>query len=430
MTNWVASFLQANTGIVIASRARHALHVQQGNDLIAHITGQPCHFFSNGIWQPIDTALVYDSKTDTYGAPGIPVRLKADGSVSVGAYSQKTLAVGVLDDAAKSFSAVATLPTGLVSDDSLIRETQDYRHVLTLKENGLREELILLTKPTLGKQEDWFVLETVITGKALPSGWTDDFSAEGMLFPPPFVVDAKGDTAQARRFFRNGRLYTGIQGSWLDTAAYPVTIDPDFAGSTADGGINGNNADYATARAVASSSSVVGTTIPLGQLSSPSPTVYRGFFKFDTSSIGAGSTVTQVNLKLVATTDQSLTDLDVQIVKQDWSAQDPIDATNREAAYDNCLSGTADDAIWRNTSGMSLNTQYASGNLSTAWPSKTGNTYYSLRSSRDFAGTAPTGNEFIYIASADHATEAYRPVLTVAYSAGGGGNPYYAYAQQ
>ncbi len=86
-----------------------------------------------------------------------------------------------------------------------------------------------------------------------------------------------------------------------------------------------------------------------------------------------------------------------------------------EPAYDNCLAGTADAAIWRNTSGMALNTPYQSGELSTSWITKGGTTYYSLRSSKDFAGTTPITLERITIAKEDHATAAYRPTLIIAY---------------
>jgi len=418
MANWTKVFLASQPSANIFKRARHSIHLRSGNDIIAHITGNPVHWLDNGgVWQPIDTALVYDLASDTYGAAGIPVRLKTDGSVSVGGYSQRTLRVGVLDNAAKTFAAIRVLPAGLPSSDQLIRETGFYRHVLTLKENGLREELVLLQKPPLAVLDDWLVLETAIAGLTLSDGWVDEWSTEGMYFTLPSVRDANGDIARAKRFFRNGRLYTGIQGSWLDKATYPVTIDPDFAGSTADGHITGTNATYETARSTSSSLSITAATMIVGQ--STGYNIRRFFVKFDTSSIGAGSTITQVNLKLVCTTDSSTTDFDVQIVKQDWSAQDPLSDANREAAYDNCLAGTADDAIWRNTSGIVENTQYASGNLATAWPSKTGNTYYSLRSDRDLASTTPTGGERITVAAAEHATEAYRPVLTVAYSAGG-----------
>lgn len=192
---------------------------------------------------------------------------------------------------------------------------------------------------------------------------------------------------------------------------YPVVIDPDFAGDAADGEVQGANADINTARATSTGSNLTSVNTGVGQYMAY--TIMRSYLKFDTSAIGAGSTITQVNLKLVCVSDGSATDFDVQIVKQDWSAQDPIVFGTREAAYDGSLAGTADANIWRNTSGMSINTQYTSGNLATDWPSKIGNTYYSLRSSRDKAGTTPTGNEYIYLAATENATAAYRPVLVV-----------------
>ncbi len=206
---------------------------------------------------------------------------------------------------------------------------------------------------------------------------------------------------------------------WLAKAVYPIVIDPDFTESTNDGFIRGQDTSYAIARSTSGYFDIAGTTIRVGQLfSSPNYSVWRGFLKFDTSAIGAGSVVNQVNLNLVATNDNSSTDFDVQIVKQVWSAQDPLTSGNKETAYDNCLSGTLDSSIWRNTSGMSLNTQYVSGNLDNSWINKVGNTYYSLRSSRDYSNTTPTGGEDIQIASQDNSTVAYRPTLTVVYSAG------------
>jgi hypothetical protein len=50
---------------------------------------------------------------------------------------------------------------------------------------------------------------------------------------------------------------------------------------------------------------------------------------------------------------------------------------------------------------------------------KTGNTYYSLRSAEDYNNSAPTDDELISLASQDHATAGYRPILTVAYTSGG-----------
>ena len=147
----------------------------------------------------------------------------------------------------------------------------------------------------------------------------------------------------------------------------------------------------------------------------------RPFLAFNTSATPDDATITQVNLKLVCIVDNSDTDFDVQIIKQDWSAWfgDLANATKREAAWDACLAGTADASIWRNTSGMSINTAYTSGNLATDWVNKTGYTYYSLLSSRDKGANEPSGKEYISIASGNNTTEAYRPVLTVTYTEAG-----------
>jgi len=206
---------------------------------------------------------------------------------------------------------------------------------------------------------------------------------------------------------------------WLVDVVYPVVIDPDFSAQTADGQIRGLNATYATARSTSDSFNATNNYFFLGQRRySSNYYVFRGFLKFDTASLPDGSKINQVNLKLVCQADFSVTaDFDVQIVKQDWSAQDPLSDANRETAYDDALSGTADGNIWRNTNGIVEGTQYTSGNLSTSWPSKTGSTYYSLRSSLDKSGTAPAaGNERIAISTAEHPTAGNRPVLAIDYN--------------
>jgi hypothetical protein len=213
-------------------------------------------------------------------------------------------------------------------------------------------------------------------------------------------------------------------------AVYPVTVDPSpltQVSDTADGRVYGSSTVYATSRSTSAGFFSTTSTLHVGQHYYFDGEVdywydiNRSFLKFDTSSLPNDCTITQVNLKLTLSSDFSSTDFDVQIVKQDWSGQDPLAAGTSEAAYDGCLAGTADDAIWRNTSGVVFNTEYTSGNLAIAWPSKTGATYYSLRSSRDFGNNAPTSEEYISVYSANDATAGYRPSLVVAYNEAGGG---------
>ena len=190
------------------------------------------------------------------------------------------------------------------------------------------------------------------------------------------------------------------------------------------GGIYGSSATYATARTT-STALYSNDRYYVGQvLNTEVYYVYRYFLKFDTSVIPDGDTITQVNMKLVTLEDSSNNDFDIVIKKADWSPYDPADADNRESIYDLILSAGADDNIWRNTNGISINTQYTSGNLSVAWVNKSGSSYYGLLSSRDISATPPTAgsgaSEVERIASQSHATVAYRPILTIVHTPGGG----------
>lgn len=240
----------------------------------------------------------------------------------------------------------------------------------------------------------------------------------------PTAVDALGMEKDCQVTFGPGEVTISLDPTDLE---YPIEIDPsiDPVSETGDGFIYGSDPTYATARATAAVSDITSAGMNVGQKSEfmGNYDVYRSFLKFDTSALPDDCTIDQVNLKMVCYDDSSASaDFDVQIVKQDWSGEDPITAGNRDTAYDNCLGGAADDNIWRNTSGIVEETQYASGNLSTAWPSKTGNTYYSLRSSKDFDNDDPdyASNEFITLGTREHGTEGFRPVLSIEYSEAGG----------
>lgn len=187
---------------------------------------------------------------------------------------------------------------------------------------------------------------------------------------------------------------------------------------SADGGLYGESGTYSVARSTCNTLySSDRYSIGQAQPASLIYYAYRMFLKFNTSSL-AGAVIKQVNLKLVAVENNSTTDFDVVIKKADWSAYDPASDANKDNIYDLILSSDADSNIWKNTSDISVNTQYASGNLNTAWINKAGYTYYGLISSRDISATAPRndvggGQENIRIASSIHATTAYRPILSV-----------------
>ena len=388
MANW-AKLQEQLTGLPVVKRAKHSIHFDKGNgEIVANFSGAPCHYQdTDGLWKPIDTKLLL-LPDGFYGSPHSDVKIHKDGRVKAGGYQQK--------------SALVAAKEGVVDGDKIVREFKFGTQYLYMKEDGFRQETVITRPPTTAEAKYLIASES----GELPSKYKrSDITA----------VDADG---AVHEFVNLGQFK-----KWLDAAAYPVTIDPDFTRGTVDGYIYGKDATYSTARSTSFGFDTTGQSIVVGQ-NSTGKYVYRGYLVFDTSSIGSGSTVTQANLTMMCVYNGgALTDFDVQIVKQDWSGQNPITADNREAAYDNCLTADADDSIWQNSDGISTGVQLTSGNLSTAWINKSGSTYYSLRSSRDYSNTEPSTVETLSLGTSERSTESYRPVLSVTYTAGSTGVP-------
>ena len=203
--------------------------------------------------------------------------------------------------------------------------------------------------------------------------------------------------------------------SWLKTAEYPVTIDPDtYYGETTDGYIAGTNATYSTAQSTSASFGSSNLSFYIGQDGSSAfgatYGVARSYLEFNTSGIDDASTVTQANLYLTANTDSSATDFTVRVHEYAWTS--PLAAGTQEADYDGALAATTNAVDWRSTSGMSSGTAYASSDLRTAYIQKGATkTKYALVSNRDIAVTTPTTAEFITIISQDNAS--YKPYLSI-----------------
>ena len=433
MPNWARAARQQFAHLEVTKRSRYAIHFRKGNRNLAVFSGYPCHYLdAQQEWQEIDTDLELDLVAGKYRGKGTPVSIGVDGGVTLDGtdYRQHTTHVGVYRPSTQKLVWSRALPAAdAPRGNRLIRETQTYVHEIRLSEVGVKETLTIKRRPVIPgvRAGDYLVLRTEIEGVDLDEGETGDFRALDHQFPQIHAEDAKGNQAPVRRVVRREGdtlvLYSGIPVVWLARAVYPITIDPTFAGSTADGMIQGydNSGDYNAARSTSNFKDITSDNSGVGQLYLAEGAgrywCFRTFLKFDTSAIGVGGVISQVNLRMAIQNELSTTDFNVQIMKQDWSGQDPITDGNREAAYDACLAGALDDNIWRNTAGAVVDTQYTSGNLDTSWVSKTGNTYYSLLSSRDDAGNAPTGNERIYVYTAEAAEADHRPALLVEYTA-------------
>jgi hypothetical protein len=445
MANWVRDFLDSHPDHatwLIHKRAKHSLHFRRPDGQIeAHFTGAPCHYQDElGDWHELDTALV-DLGNGYWGANGLIVRLnKMDRTVEIvgTGYSQRTARVAVLRPSTMAIRGTpVNIPVGTISGDSAIATGviggAAWEHRLRLTETGVRETITLASKPTISNVlgTDYLVLETILGGVTLPNGEVGEMGVAGMHFPLPRCTDANDVEAPCRRIARTAsgvlRLYTGIPLSWLATAAYPIVLDPDFTGATADGLVTGASTNAATARSTATSHNTTGGDQRFNQgKDGATYSAYRLFLKFNTSTIGAGQVVTSVTLTMHVYTDTSFAG-DAQIIKQNWSAQDPLSAANRDAAFDNCLSGDLDDhVLWSGYA--TTNTQYTSDTLTTTWVAMEGTTYYSLRGSRDYAATVPTSMEYCNIGMADNADAHFRPFLTVLYEAAAAGGKTRSYA--
>jgi len=238
----------------------------------------------------------------------------------------------------------------------------------------------------------------------------------------PYARDAKGEHVNGTlRVKKQGAsLYVSVlvPHAWLAGAQYPVRVDPDtYYGATTDGYIYGVSNEYADARAASDAYDTGYAELALGQTYVYEGDlfyyVFRCYLEFDTSGIADGATITQANLYLMCSYQETEQDFTPRVHKYDWAT--PIGAGNQEANYDGALASTF-DANWRSTSGMSENVSYGSSNLDTTWVSKTGYTRYAVLSDRDVAGTPPEEPYFhgyIQLYSQEHATQANRPYLSV-----------------
>jgi hypothetical protein len=375
LANW-SKHIEDITGLPVFKRAKHGIHFQRPDGQIeASFSGKPCHHFADGIWKPIDTKLL-PLGDGFYGCPHSPVKVHPDGRVAV---------------TGTSYQQRAELPsakTGLADNDRMIRQFSFGSQELRITEDGFKSEITLNRIPTLTEARKLIASESGTLSKEYLRSLTT-------------ATDANGDihTYSTLSAFR----------TWLAQASFPVVIDPDFSETSAGGSINGVNATYSTARST-STGSTQNNYPRIGQNKPGNFEVYRAFVYFDTSSIGAGSTVTQVNLK-VKGYEKYITgsDFTMQVVEQDFSSL--TIASNREAMYDGCLSGDTAGTLEYSFRGYGSST-----NLTTSYVKKDGTTTYSIRSDRDYANTEPTGAEFLQYFIDNTGS---LPILTVTYTAGG-----------
>jgi len=407
MANW-AKLQEDLTGLPVVKRARHGIHFKRADGQIeAHFSGKPCHYEDNGVWKPIDTTLLLGAD-GFYGCPHSPVKVHKDGRVKVDKsdYSQ--------------FTKLPGSPIGKVDGNRIVREFPGGYQELFVTEDGFRE-VITVVKRT-------FPIEKFLAKQSgtLPSAYKTS---------PQTAVDANGDvfeiTSDTKAF-----------GDWLEGAAYPVVIDPDFAVTSGVGG------DTTINTAIPTSSRGSATTIQV----STGDTKRKGLIRFDLSSVSAGSTATAAALKLTSAAIYTATvtyDLfKIADANGDWipgtTSLTPAPAgepcwnakkadgsggvTTAWAGSVGCSSAGTDFintvlATYDNTSGdydLRTNTQY-DWNFNSSGLTVL-NSYFGQSSNNGFLFTQ-SGTVQTSFHSGNATTESYRPVLSVTYTAGSTGVP-------
>jgi hypothetical protein len=436
MTNWVESHFEHNPDIgklPVVARSRYSLHLRRSRgQRLALITGSPMHYFSaaNLEWLPIDTRL--QPKGDgSFGVPGLPFALSQDGSIALegNPHRHRTWRVGIvstppeleLGNPQAKFHEIARLPAARLHGDRLIRESSSIKHETILLPGGLREELTLFNAPKLDAGSGGlFAMETL-----LPVGLSSSNTAlsrtlllelllldNGIQMPQGWAQDAAGRRTPLLRWIDpTGRLlYSGVPVDWLATAEYPVVLDPDIdiTGSTADGYIEG--ASGATSTTYDSSSSTMNVG---GRNVSGSIKVWRGYVKFNTSSLGPASAVERANLQMFPSGLNDDVAWTIYVRQYNWSANDPMATGTREAAWDG-LAGAANSAELA-TSADPAGTPVVSEDLPTEWVELEGNTYYGLWCDQEtYPYPSNQGGQHQY-STAEHSTPSQRPMLMIEY---------------
>lgn len=197
--------------------------------------------------------------------------------------------------------------------------------------------------------------------------------------------------------------------------AAPITVTTTFTSQNHDGYAQCSTDNYVTVRTSPIATGVYSGLVNIGVGQYHSGSIYlidRSFLYFDTSMIPNNATIISAVLGLYIQDNVSDTDFNmtIQNVVLDEDPSEPFTSSDYNYLYFSSDGGS------RNTSAI-LALSYWNITLNDdgiSWIDLDYITRIGLRSSNDIDGTAPTGNEYIFFASAEQG-EAYSPKLYVTY---------------
>jgi len=233
------------------------------------------------------------------------------------------------------------------------------------------------------------------------------------------AYELNNETVRQRLTYRilqyNGKYYllSGLKLSDLNDMTFPVVIDPTLTvySTTSDGFIQKFHMNYNTAWT--SSTGTVSDSsnyLYIGQDKIFSIYyIYRTFLFFNTSSLPSNAYIDNATLSLVKNNDYSTTDFDITIQNgQPTYPHDPLNIGDYDKTYYSGNGGSLNTSNFQTGSNNIYLTNYS-------WLTKEGITKFCIRSSRDISGTAPAGNEYVIIRSANWPGTGYDPKLVIEY---------------
>ena len=375
MNTWIEDF-QERTDLnkyPVSLRTRGGIGYRKPNgETVSTFVGHPVHYF-DGVWKPI--TLQTHSNGDFEGS---------DFSWRGGQILHK--GKRLFEPRAVIFNGVRH-NLNLRLDGNVLRATLPFgEYRILFMENGVREELVI-PDPIEG------LIEFDVPHAKKPA-----------------ALHKKERHIVGGAFGESFKLTKDMN--------YPLVIDPDYAGDTADGYIRGDSTSFATARSTSTSFDTSNGVYTVGGYGvSGNYQVFRIFLKYNTSGIPDGDAVSAVTMTMW--TNQVLSSaysVDILIAKLDWSANDPISAGNRETNYDDCLAATLDNNILANSGAMVGNAAYTSGSLDTSWVNKTGSTYYGMLIDRDRNNLTFGDYQAVELHSSNSSVPSLRPYLTVTHA--------------
>lgn len=411
----------------IERRTRNGLVFRQGASRIAYLSNYPLHHKVNGIVRPITTDWEIGTSGEL-GVPGLSPRITDDGELQfIGqSFRHKTVGVGLIKLNPLEVVIGTTFLSGYRSGNKFIRDRGIFSHQLTLHErNRVKEELLIQEKPP-SLDGDYFVIVSKIFDADFP---TDQQIPDGLVYGDAFVFtngfayDADGKRHPVTQYVRtvgsNKYLLSGVPTAWLDTATYPVVIDPVFTSQPdpTAGKDSWISSDLSTTN--------FGTSTNLQIRSdSPSPDEFTSIFiQFDLTTIPAGSIINTATLSMFQYGTNYFTGFPMYArrVRRDWTETGithvKYDGTNNWGTA-GCLNTTTDvDSV--NSASLTITNvvEWKDWDLDTTYteqmlPAGSWSNYgWKL-----YISTAPGGAEFYYYYSSDYTvTPSLRPKLVLDY---------------